>query len=152
MTPRYGQGKLDEGAKYLSYVRDRLIPYGITFWSYDSPLFQLKGESLQGCEVKLDNRCIETGRLSIEVEEKSHRDMPVWTASGIRKSDNSWAYIQGNYELIFLFSKKWLIRYQDEKRPKVDESHGTVRKFYLPMKIALIGCVFAVDGNGQRVA
>jgi hypothetical protein len=151
LVPKYGRAKLDEGEKFLQFVRTRLVPHGITFWSYDDPLFQHRGESLQGCEVKLDNRCTETGRLSIEISEKSDPALRAWVASGILKEDNSWAYIQGNYELVFVFSKKWLVRWYEKKNPEIYEAHGTIRKFYLPMRIAHIASIFVVDGEGRRV-
>jgi hypothetical protein len=151
LLPRYGQRKLDEGARYLDFCRRRLSPYGITFWSYDSPLFQLEGESLQGVECKLDSRCTDTLRLSVEVAEKSASDMPNWTPSGICKADNSWAYVQGNYEVIFVFSKKWLLRWYTAKTPETSEAHGTIRKFYLSLTDAHVGCVFSVDGDGKRL-
>ena len=49
------------------------------------------GENLQGFEIKLDTRCTETGRMSIEVAEKSRADSTKWTPSGIYREDNSWA-------------------------------------------------------------
>lgn len=149
--PRYGRERLDDGARYLEFVRDRLNPHGLTFWVNEDPLFQRKGESLQGCEVKLDRRCTETGRVSVEVEEKSHSDLPLWTPSGIRKQDNSWAYIQGNYDLILVFAKNWLIRYLEEKNPPIEESLGTIRKFYLPLEMAKRCSILAVDGQGKRI-
>jgi len=149
---KYYRDKKDEGDRYLEFVRARLSPHGITFWSYDSPLFQRHGESLQGVEVKLDNRCLETQRLSIEVAEKTNPLLPHWTPSGIRKQDNSWAYIQGNYDLILVFSKAWLIRWQAAKCPEVRESLGTIRKFYLPLQMAKDLCVLGVDRDGKRVA
>ena len=148
--PRYGLAKLREGEKYEQFVHGRLSPWGLTFWVNNDPLFQLKGESLQGCEVKLDNRCTDTGRLSIEVAEKSDPSLLEYTASGIHKVDNSWIYIQGNYSIIFVFSKKWLIRYEDHVRPHI-KTEPTLKAWYLPFNVAMKGCLFALDGAGKRI-
>lgn len=157
MTPRYGKAKLDEGARFEQFVHDLVNPWGLTFWVNSDPIFQkTKGESFQGCEVKLDAGCVKYGHLSIEIAEKSHPSNPDWVASGIFKADNSWAYIQGNYEMVFVFSKKWLLRYYAEKNPPLHEYNGTVRKFHLPEKndalaLATKGAILVLGPHGKRL-
>ena len=157
MTPKYGKAKLDEGARYEQFVHKIVNPWGLTFWVNNDPIFQqTKGESLQGCEVKLDEGCVKYGHLSIEIAEKSHADNPTWVASGICKEDNSWAYIQGNYEKVFVFSKKWLLRYLAERNPPIHEYGGTVRKFHLPdhndgLDLAMKAALFVLNGEGKRL-
>src|SRR5271166_5675765 len=161
-TPKYGRSQLEIGKKYETFVQGLVGRWGLMFWVNELPAFQMKGESLQGCEIKEDKGCQKYGHLSIEIAEKSHYDNPDWVASGIFKADNSWAYIQGNYDIVFVFSKKWLLRYYEAKNPPIHEASlhrgdpPTVRKFHLPdhddgLKLAMAGAVFVLDGNGKRL-
>ncbi len=139
------RGRLTEGQKFERFVRERLNPHGITIWLDWDKQAQLLGENAQGVEIKLDARCLETQRLSIETHEKTNPRNALWVPSGILKQDNSWAYVQGCYQMIWVFSKKWLLRYYAEKSPEEHESHGTVRKFYMPLSVAHVGAIFTLD-------
>jgi len=90
------------------------------------------GESFQGWEVKLDNRFTETGRLSIEIAEKTRAANASWVPSGIYRDDNTWLYIHGNYEYFFVFMKDFLVKLHRSGRYKTDEI-PTLRKFYMPI-------------------
>ena len=92
-----------------------------------------------------------TGRLSIELQEKSRKAGERWIDSGILRQDNSWLYVQGNYEIIFIFAKNWLLRvYHTTVAPEdIREFNGTVRKFYLPLEHALLGAGLVVNGDGS---
>ena len=126
-----------EGLEFQDFVCLQLARYHVVLQNLGSKKYQYeRGENLQGFEIKLDTRCLEMGRLSIEVAEKTNRDAEFWTPSGIFRNDNSWLYIQGNYSIVYVFAKNWLRRWHDAKRPEIFESHGTVRKFYLPLSIA----------------
>jgi hypothetical protein len=143
-----------EGEDYQEFVRKLLNPWGITIWNWKDKKQQFAfGENPQGFEIKLDMRCTETDRLSIEVQEKTRRNNRDWINSGILRNDNSWIYVQGNYQIIFVFAKNWLRRFYDAKVTPADihESHGTVRKFYLPMKTARMMAALVIDGDGRRV-
>lgn len=123
--------------EFQDFVCDVLGNEGFVLQNYVSKKWQFdKGENRQGFEIKLDNRCTETGRLSIEIAEKSRVSNSAWMKSGIYRDDNSWLYVQGNYNVLFVFAKNWLVRYHQTKKPDEHESHGTVRKFYLPMSTA----------------
>lgn len=126
-----------DGVEYQDFVLTRVAALGWIVQTYSSKRYQIeRGESFTGVEIKLDRRCTETGRLSIEVAEKSRADVAVWTPSGIFREDNAWLYAQGNYQVLYVFAKNWLRRYFDEKCPPTAESYGTVRKFYLPTELA----------------
>ena len=152
---------LREGQKYQEFVRKLLNPLGIAHWHYDDREQQyLIGENRQGHEIKLDARCFSrdpdklpppTGRLSIEVQEKSRKARSEWTDAGILREDNSWLYVQGNYEIIFVFAKNWLRRvYHTTVAPEdIREFNGTVRKFYLPIEHALLGAGLVANGDGS---
>lgn len=136
---------LEVGAEFLDFVMIQLRRYGL----YLQPLTSRKnqyemGESLNGWEVKLDNRFTETRRLSIEIAEKTRINNTEWTPSGIYRNDNTWLYIQGNFEYFYLFSKKWLLLLHNTNKYQVDERHPTVKKFYLPISDADKYCVLKV--------
>jgi N6-adenosine-specific RNA methylase IME4 len=83
--------------------------------SLDSKKFQYEiGENLQGFEIKYDARCtgdrgtLATNQLSIEIAEKTKDSNLNYIDSGIYRNDNSWLYIQGNYMMFWIFSKRIL--------------------------------------------
>jgi hypothetical protein len=134
---------LEKGLAFQDFVCIALAERHIVLQNIGSKKFQIEvGENLQGFEIKLDRRCTETGRLSIEVAEKSSRDVLWWTASGIMREDNSILYIQGNYDCFWVFGKKWLRRWVDEKSPPVDEFNGTIRRFFLDIEVADVGAIW----------
>lgn len=141
------------GLEFQDYVCLRLAQEHIILQNTGSKLYQIRvGENLQGFEIKLDRRCTETGRLSIEVAEKSAADMPMWTPSGIYRNDNTWLYIQGNYDVFFVFALNYLIARHKSGRYKEAEAYGTVRKFYLPMSEAERWAVKTVRSTAQVTA
>ena len=124
---------LETGAQFLDFVMETLMKRGVVLQPYTSRKNQFSlGESLQGWEVKLDNRFTETGRLSIEIAEKSKASNAAWIPSGIYRRDNTWLYIQGNYEYLFIFMKKFLVSLHKSGRYKEDVI-PTLKKFYLPL-------------------
>lgn len=94
------------------------------------------GENLQGVEIKLDNRCLETKQLSIEIAEKSNRDYQNWIPSGIMRDDNSFLYIQGNFKTFWLFSKRDLKLIHSKNRFEIRDFNGTLQSYFLPLKMA----------------
>ena len=129
----------EAGLEFQDYVCTRLAREHIILQNLQSKKYQLEiGENVQGFEIKLDARCTETGRLSIEIAEKSDARLASWSESGIYRADNSWLYIQGNYQELFVLGTAWLRRYHAKMKPEEHESHGTVRKFYLPLPEARV--------------
>jgi hypothetical protein len=125
---------LQVGAEFLDFVMLTLQPSGLYIQPFTSKKMQYaKGESFQGWEIKLDKRCTETGRLSIEIAEKTRATNPTWSPSGIYRNDNTWLYIQGNYTCFWIFLKKTLIAMHKCGKYQEDESYGTVKKFYVPL-------------------
>jgi len=94
------------------------------------------GESRQGFEIKYDSQIMKYGHLSIEIAEKSRIDIPFWTDSGIFREDNTKWYVQGDDNTAWIFGKVDLIKYYNDNKPKIYESFGTVRKFYLDIDVA----------------
>lgn len=110
MTPEYKRN-LQRGLDYQYWVqkmfpdiyKNRKITY------YEGKKNQLKGESLEGIEVKLDDRLKDTGRIYIEMAEKANANNENYVPSGIHRNDNTSIILIGNYTIWFLFSKKYLI-------------------------------------------
>lgn len=79
-------------------------------------------------------------KLSIEVAEKSRDDPALqWTPSGILRNDNSWLYIQGNYHVLYIFAKRFLLNYYEKKKNEsnfIVEKHGTIKTFYISNETA----------------
>lgn len=134
---------LEKGLAFQDFVCIELAKRNIVLQNIGSKKYQFEvGENLQGFEIKLDRRCTETKRLSIELYEKTSRDVMFWTPSGILRSDNSIVYIQGNYQCFWVFMKNWLVRYYEQKSPEVEEFNGTIKRFFLPFAEADVGAGF----------
>lgn len=150
--PAANSGRVDslsDGERYQEFVADHVRrEFGIALTMYDCQSCQYRhGENPQGFEIKLDKRCTETGRLSIEVAEKTNGDLPDWTTSGIYRDDNSWMYVQGNYDVIWGFAKKILKELDDKLGNTYEESpmsKPTVRKFYITEKTADRWCAWKI--------
>ena len=122
------------GVEFQDYVCAVLARQGLILQNLQSRRYQWSvGENLQGWEIKLDELCTRSGRLSIEVAEKSKAANALWVPSGIMREDNSWLYVQGNYDVLFIFGKKMLRAWHKQKRPELFEALGTVQKFYISM-------------------
>ncbi len=94
----------------------------------------MKGENLQGIEVKFDRKFRETGNLFIETSERSTPESQ-WHPSGILKEDNSWAYAIGDYEKLYVFAIKQL-RILYKKGLYKEVSTPTSEGFLLPLMTA----------------
>jgi len=127
---------LDKGLAYQDFVIDQLYQIGIVVVTYTSREYQIhKGESRNGIEVKFDDG-MESGRLYIETQERSHQNKP-YVPSGIYRNDNSWLYVIGNYKLIFLFAKKHLqMIFEGNKYPEIEIKRHTSKGFLLPQDYA----------------
>lgn len=66
-----------------------------------------------GAEIKNDDKYKWTGRLFIEVAEKSHPDKLNYTPSGIMRADNSWLFVIGDINTVWIFSTKYLVMLKD---------------------------------------
>jgi hypothetical protein len=122
------------GMEFQDFVCQLLSREGIVLQNFVSKLYQYEvGENIQGWEIKRDDRCSSTGRLSIEVAEKSCSGLPFWTDSGIMSRLNPWLYIQGNRSVIFIFATKILRAYLAKNGCEITEKMGTIRTFYIPL-------------------
>lgn len=124
----------EQGMEFQDFVVEQMNKWGFYIQIHCSKKYQFdKGESVQRCEIKLDNRCTETGRLSIEVQERTSLN-GAWVSSGIYREDNTVFYIQGNWCRFFVFAKKSLVDYHQRVRNGAyEQGPDTIRKFYLPL-------------------
>lgn len=103
---KYYQQQLKDGIEYQDFVYDQLYGIGLPVLSYSSKKYQLlRGENKPGIEIKYDKKFHATGNLYIEIAEKSSPSKLNFVESGIYRDDNSWLYIIGDRERIFVFSK-----------------------------------------------
>lgn len=138
-----------DGLEFQDYVVEQFNKWGFYIQLHSSKLYQFtRGESVQRVEIKLDNRCTETRRLSIEVGERTALNRS-WVSSGIYRDDNTAFYIQGNRRCIYLFDRKVLIRvHKKMHHGRYEESpreRPTVRKFYLPFGVADEICIAKIE-------
>ncbi len=138
----------EQGIEFQDWCVEKLNRRGFYVQLHASQRYQFeRGESVQMVEIKLDNRCTETGRLSIEVGERTSISKP-WVQSGIYRGDNTVFYVQGNWNRLYLFDIKVLRRYHaDQLNRQFEESPRdvpTVRKFYLPLSVADELSIFCV--------
>ena len=125
------------GNAYEDFVSTVLVrARGIVLSSYISREFQLKGENVQGIEIKFDNKLESTGNIYIEYEEKSDKNNEKYVRSGIYRSDNTWLFVIGNRTEFFVFSKKMLQLLHSSKRYKEKET-PTSRGFLLQRAIGI---------------
>lgn len=113
----YRRRSIEEAAVYQDFVVDcflNILKVPITM--YTSKAYQHGvGESACGIEIKHDKRFGGTGKekatgnLWIELKEKAVPRAGAYADSGIMRNDNSWLYVIGNYDIIFIFAKRLLI-------------------------------------------
>tara|TARA_B100000519_G_scaffold24189_1_gene17104 strand:+ start:1530 stop:1982 length:453 start_codon:yes stop_codon:yes gene_type:complete len=103
----YYNYKLQEGKKYELFIKEQLYKQK----NFNLNLFKSKldqyniGESLEGIEIKFDNRMKYTENVYIEFEEKTNSNNENWINSGILRNDNTHSWIIGNYNKAYIFWK-----------------------------------------------
>jgi len=136
-----------DGIEFQDFVCKELAKRNVILQNLQSKKYQFAvGENLQGFEIKLDMRCSDTKRLSIELAEKTRADHDRWTPSGIMRDDNAWLYIQGNYDHLFIFSKKFLRMLWHSRSDKFEwREQKTIQTFFLPFEDAMKYCALHID-------
>lgn len=129
----YYAEKLTQGLEYQDFVMEYLYHQGLPLITYTSKKYQIeKGENKLGVEIKFDNNYVKTGNLYIEVMERSNVNYN-YIDSGIFRKDNTWLYIQGNYNEAFVFFKVQLQGLS--KRYNIIEIKNKTSKGFLLPKI-----------------
>lgn len=102
------QKRLFKGSEYQDFVVMECMKIGLPIIMTSTYINQNKyGESFNGFEIKFDDNFKKTGNLYFEYEER-RQNKDNWVKSGIKKDDNTWIYIIGDYDNIFFFSKNTL--------------------------------------------
>jgi hypothetical protein len=105
----YYADKLEQGLQFQDFATRELYKRGIVVVGYASRRWQNeKGENMLGAEIKRDGEFRNTGNLYIEIAEKSHPDKPNYTPSGIMRDDNSWLFVIGDEQTLYIFSTVYL--------------------------------------------
>jgi hypothetical protein len=138
-----------KGQEFQDFCMMQLRDFGIYIQFYGSRKNQYNiGESCNHIEVKLDEPCSKTHRLSIEIAERKRREgggFNEWVKSGIYRNDNSIWYLQGNYDYLALFEKRILVQYHKQQKRKYhcekyfpidDPDLATGRAFYVNFSMA----------------
>jgi hypothetical protein len=136
MTEYYKE-KLEQGLQFQDYVIDLLYDAGLPVVTYSSKQYQNNvGENRGGLEIKNDERFRETGNLYIEIAEKSDPANARFVSSGIFRDDNTWLYLIGDRQEVYVLSKKQLILlYKSGKYNEVQTP--TSKGFLLPVSCAV---------------
>lgn len=141
MTEYYKQ-MLEKGLQYQDFVTEQLYQCGLPLVAYSSKKYQaIVGENKNGIEIKFDDNIPKYGRIYIETAEKSYADRPEYFPSGIFRADNTWLYVIGNYQNIYIFSKNQLkILYQNIVQYKrhgiLEKQTPTSQGFVIPLEYA----------------
>jgi len=105
----YYKNKLEQGLNFQDYVVELLYDAGLPIISYSSKKYQnMIGENKAGLEIKNDENFRKTGNLYIEIAEKSDPSNFSYVESGIYRNDNTWLYLIGDKDTVFVLSKKQL--------------------------------------------
>ena len=143
----YYERMLEIGLEFQDVVTSVLYQRGIVVVGYSSRRFQNnEGENMLGAEIKRDGKFRETGNIYIETSEKAHPANERYIASGINREDNSWLYVIGDEQTIYIFSTKYLRmlapRYHAVKQP-------TSTGYLLPIQDAEKYCIRKIEvANG----
>ena len=146
----YRQLQTERGLQFQDHVVSHLLKTrGIIIQLYTSCHAQYReGESLNGIEIKLDNRYAETGNLWIEVGEKAQPREGDYARSGILREDNTWLYVIGNYTTLFAFAKRHLQTMHARGRyPVLENQRKTSKGFLCPDAAARLWAVFVDEAT-----
>lgn len=130
----YYREQLSCALEYQDFVAEQLYSIGLPLFNYASKKYQVeRGENKLGVEIKHDKQFRTTGNFWIEVSEKSHPNRKEYFPSGINRSDNTWLYVIGDYNEIFIFSKSFLLKISKTKHYKIiPNKTGTSLGFLFP--------------------
>ena len=128
----YYKAQLEAGKEYQDFVIDVCWNVlGLAIVQYTSKMYQQHvGESRTGAEIKFNRKYGQTGNLWIELEEKAEPRPGPYAISGINREDNTWLFITGDYDHIYLFGKRHL-QALSKQRPHVENDTKTSVGFLL---------------------
>lgn len=153
---KHGEKKVDEyyrmqlkdGLEFQDYVADLLYKNGIAIGAYSSKKYQIeRGENRAGVEIKFDKKFRKTGNFWIEVAEKSKPENPSWIPSGIHRQDNTWLFVIGDRETIYILPKKTLLRLEPGHSLRLND-RKTSRGYLLSVEDAHHYAAKVIEGDG----
>lgn len=125
--------KFQEALKFQDFVACQLMRRGLMIVQFGSQDYQRKyGESANGVEVKHDKLFRKTGNLYFETAERTSTNNE-FVASGIRRRDNTWLYVIGDYQTIYVFAKNVLQLVERRFIPKIT---ATSKGYVMPLSDA----------------
>jgi hypothetical protein len=131
---KYRTTKIESGKLFQDFVVDSCWNLlGLAIVQYSSQVYQQTiGESKTGAEIKHDEQFAKTENLWIEIAEKARPRPGDHVASGIYRNDNTWLYIIGNYDTLYIFQKTLLkLLHQSGKWRILENNTKTSRGFLL---------------------
>lgn len=141
----YYKEQLSLSLEFQDFVADTLYHHGIVIMNYGSKKYQIeKGENKIGCEIKNDKKFRLTGNLWIELKEKSDPKNINYIESGINRVDNTWIYIIGDYNTLYIFGKK-MLTFLSKKFNEIENNTKTSIGFLLPVSDAEKYCEKRID-------
>lgn len=153
---QYREAQIRSSALYQDFVMEMCASHAnLIIQVYGSKEFQWNvGESRQGVEIKFDDKMASTGNLWIEVAEKAEPREGAYATSGIYRNDNTWLYIIGNYDTIFVFPKNILQMLHAAKRYReLENSYKTSVGYLLPSTEAeKYACLIMKPKCAQKIA
>lgn len=145
--------KLEKGWEYQDFIAEQFLKIGLLFLPYQSRKYQLtKGESVNGIEVKFDDKLKETHNIYIETESRSPYYTNKWTKSVVMDlNSNSWLYVIGDYQSCFIFAVNQLRAYADYPKFKKVETE-TSRGYLIPTSDPIINklCIKKIHFKEER--
>lgn len=110
LQQQYYKNKLESGLLYQDFVIDCCWSLlGLAVVTYSSKTYQqMVGESKTGVEIKHDEKYAKSTNLYMETAEKASIRGGAFVPSGIERADNTWLYVIGDYDTVFIFSKRFL--------------------------------------------
>jgi len=136
----YRDVQIQNGEEYQDFVVDCCWDLlGLAVVQYASALYQKTvGESRTGVEIKHDMKFGVTGNLWIELAEKAVPRPGPYAKSGIQRHDNSWLFIIGDYDTVFVFPITLLRLLASSGRYRhIENGSKTSVGFLLPVNDAL---------------
>ena len=112
------QDSYEKGVEYQDYIVKQLYQVGIPLVCFTSRKYQREGENIAGFEIKFDDRMRETGNVYFETAEKTDAGNKDFMASGIFRNDNTWLYVIGDYDTVYICGKAHLRHVYEREREK----------------------------------
>jgi hypothetical protein len=95
-----------------------------------------RGENRLGVEFKYDHRWRDTGNFYIETAEKARPRQGDYVPAGIFRNDNTWLWVQGDRDEVWVFYKHKLMALNADRRFE-RRSSATSEGYLLPLSIAV---------------